>query len=350
MSDSPALAIHALDDAAARDVWRAAQRFGLSSGHLFQTSGSSGRAKWIHLSHKAVEASCTAVNAALRSDASDVWLLALPTVHVGGAMIPHRAKLSGARVAHFHGKWDAREFLRALEVERATLTSLVPTQLYDLVQTGEQCPNSLRAVIIGGGALDDELANEARALGWPVHFTYGMTETASQVALGKDALILLPHVQARTTDEGVLELRGASLFDGHLLQDDAGKWNWETPFDGDGWFRTSDRAEIVGESLRILTIRGRVDRVVKVLGELVDLDAIEKATGLVVVTVPDERTGARLVAVGTEREPLESAVAAWNANCQGFQRLEARSVPDIPRTALGKVRRAVLQAMLMTTR
>lgn len=339
------LNIHSADDVTAREVWRGAQSVGITSGHFFQTSGSTGGPKWVHLSQAAIEASARAVNEKLGCDSNDVWGLALPTHHVGGAMIGERARLSGSGVKRFEGKWDAGGFVEFVERKGVTLTSLVPTQLHDLVQAGMKAPDSLRAVIVGGGALDGNLEQPARELAWPVYVTYGMTETASQVALGREELEILPHFECRVEESGRLWLKGKALFSSYLSQDEDGRWQKECPIDSDGWFRTNDRAELASGSLRI---SGRSDDVVKVLGELVDIAAIERATGLIVIALPDDRKGHRLVACGEDAVLLETAVEQWNSGCQGYERLEGQVVDIIPRSLLGKVQRGKLSDYLKT--
>ncbi len=127
------------------------------------TSGTSGAYKLVALSKKALLASAEAVNLHLRATSSDVWLSVLPTFHVGGLGILARASLSGARVVS--AQWDARDVVDLVAVEQVSLASLVPAQVSDLVAARLEAPSSLRAVVVGGGALRDELYREARALG-----------------------------------------------------------------------------------------------------------------------------------------------------------------------------------------
>jgi o-succinylbenzoate---CoA ligase len=139
-------------------------------GHVWlATSGTTGALKLTALSKRALLASAAAVNRHLQSDDRDVWLCVLPTFHVGGLGIYARAFLSGARVVT--SGW-----------EDVTLASLVPAQVTDLVRDRVEAPPSLRAVVVGGGALSEELYAAARALGWPLLPSYGMTECCSQVA------------------------------------------------------------------------------------------------------------------------------------------------------------------------
>ena len=63
-----------------------------------------------------------------------------------------------------------------------THTSLVPTQVHDLVKADLRAPETLKAIVVGGGHLDAATGRLARTLGWPVLASYGMTEAASQIA------------------------------------------------------------------------------------------------------------------------------------------------------------------------
>ncbi|HEU4888396.1 MAG TPA: AMP-binding protein, partial [Thermoanaerobaculia bacterium] len=183
-------------------------------GHLWlATSGTTGALKLAALSKEAMLASAAAVNRHLEASASDVWGSVLPSFHVGGLGIFARAFLSGGRVVR--RSWDAQTFAADREM---TLASLVPAQVSDLVRLRLPSPANLRAVVVGGGALLDAHYCDARALGWPLLSSYGMTETCSQVAtatLASPELMLLDHLEARTEPDGCLAFRGASLFTGY---------------------------------------------------------------------------------------------------------------------------------------
>lgn len=114
---------------------------------------------------------------------------------------------------------------------------------------------------------------------------------------------------------------------------------WEDP-KSDGWLRTGDRAEINGRDLRLL---GRVDDLVKIRGELVDLGALERAlqsrvsSGLVRIdTHPDARNGFTLRVVAENPATADEARAALDV-FPAFARPESVETGPIPRTALGKI-------------
>jgi len=118
--------------------------------------------KFVALSKNALLSSAESVNCHLASISQDVWLNALPYFHVGGLGVLARAFLKKSKVVSFEGKWDPKAYYNALIESSATLASLVPTQLYDLVSLSLVAPKSLRAVVIGGGRLSQELQEKAK--------------------------------------------------------------------------------------------------------------------------------------------------------------------------------------------
>lgn len=326
---------------------------------FFRTSGSTGTPKWIGHRRAALLASARAVNTHLHADASSCWALALPWRHVGGFGVLARVREAGCRLTILPGKWNPAEAVERLAREKVTHLPLVPTQVHDLVAAGLRAPRDLRAVVVGGGILPRSTGRAARALGWPVLPSYGMTETASQIATLRPDLLHLPYEtgpldlidpwEAGTTGDGRLEVRGPSLFEGTLVPEGSG-WKYEKRR-GER-FVTSDIGSAGG---RTLTVAGRADTLVKILGELVDPVAAEAELlaaadlppgAAAVVAVPDERAGARLVlAHGPELDPrqAETLIAAYNARCPGFRRIVAAvAFPEIPKSPLGKPLRALL--------
>ena len=309
------------------------------------TSGTGGVLKLVALSRNALEASARAVNSHLAVGRGDVWINPLPLFHVGGLGIVVRACLSDVPW-HRSGPWNPEHFVRTAEACRATLSSLVPAQVHDLVRLRLAASPKLRAVIVGGAALDESLRTRAEALGWPLLASYGLTEACSQVATADPRaadstwLPLLGHMQARTDDAGILELHGSSLLTGWMIFDGAPA-RWEDP-KRDGWYRTTDRAELRGRLLRVL---GRSDDLLKIRGELVDVASLERAlqarvpSGLVCVrAVPDARNGFILHVVAESSEAAKEAAAASEV-FPPFARPQTVEVGAIRRTASGKIMR-----------
>jgi len=320
---------------------------------VFQSSGSAGEARLVCHSRAGLLASARAVNAHLGAQNEDVWLCALPVHHVAGLGIYSRAFCSGSRVYDFEGKWDAARFAARCAACEASLVSLVPTQVFDLLQAGCRCPQALRAVLVGGGRLDPRIEAGARALGWPLQRTYGLSEAGSQVATQRgEHLIVLPHLEAAIGAGGCLKLRGDSMAHGYLSADGSGGWQFELCLDADGWFQTDDLVELDGRQLRFLA---RASSRVKVLGELVDIDALERALlqsvpagwEVALIDVPDPRSENALVlafSAALRRDELQPLIQAFNATVAGFERIaRAVEIDAIQRGALGKIRRGELR-------
>ncbi len=325
---------------------------------LFQTSGSSGTPKWIALSKTALQLSAAAVNRHLLVDEAACWGLTLPLHHVGGFGVVARSHEAACRLAGFIGKWDATRFSEWCAASSVTHVSLVPTQVFDLVKAGLKAARSLRVVVVGGGRLEEATGRAARALGWPVLASYGMTETGSQIATQPPQLLGSPYQPAplplldiwevAEDGEGRLRVAGPALFSGTVTEGGGGRaWH---PRTGD-WHATGDRVLVDG---RQLTPLGRMDSVIKVLGELVDPEAVErelislsreelKAGTFAVVAIPDERAGHRLVpvfeqAVGAEL--IARTLESYARIAPGFRRLAEPVIVDaIPRSELGKIKR-----------
>ncbi len=339
------------------------QAHGAQGWCLFQTSGTEGQRKWVALTKAAMLISARAVNAHFTVTVADHWLLALPLWHVGGFGILARAFAADVPVETLSGKWDAKAFAFKAEETGATLTSLVPTQVFDLVSAGIAAPKNLRVVLVGGGALSPEVRQAALKLGWPVRTTYGMTETASQVAsevAEGGRMEVLPIWEPETDDEGVLTIRGQALAKGYASHEGS-EWRWE-PIEAEKGLRTRDRVELTREDGRcFLRFTGRQSGIVKILGELVALGPIQQriealrlelqiiAGDAVVCDLPDERAGSRLVLAVGGMPAVDAARLreALNLHLRAFEQLQSVvALAQIPRGDLGKVRLEELRSLL----
>jgi acyl-coenzyme A synthetase/AMP-(fatty) acid ligase len=113
-------------------------------------------------------------------------------------------------------------------------------------------------------------------------------------------------------------------------------------------FQTADRGEVRDG---LLTIKGRDSDFVKILGEGVSIAALEtklchffKSSSAAVIATSDERRGFFLHAYIEETSSTKIEVLQWNQQCNPVERLETlQVVAHLPRTALGKVNKAVLR-------
>lgn len=351
---------HRGEDAGGLADWAAGQ--GMKGMCFFQTSGSEGAPKWVALPKEAFLISGRAVNEHFAVTADDVWLIALPLHHVGGFAILARAHLSRSRVVRDESRWHPQGFVELCAREGTSLVSLVPAQVHDLVREKLRCPPRLRAAIIGGGGMSRDLALAARALGWPVFQSYGMTEAASQIAtqpycesLDHESLRILPHWQVLVDEAERLALSGPALAQGYASRQTEGSWKWQ-PLGLE--LVTRDHVRLwESDGHRWLAFVGRESGFVKILGELVHLAPLQarlEALALrhevsqvpVIAAVPDARRETRLVLVA-EDAPGASLIEAFNTASEPLCQLsEVVRILRIPRSPLGKVNAAALHALL----
>lgn len=320
--------------------------------HIWLTSSGTsspdkGSIKWVALSKQAFLVSALAVNQHIGSVARDIWLNSLPIFHVGGLSIFARAFLSGAKVESLSlKKWNPRAFLERVYETKATLTSLVPTQVFDLVELNASSPPLLRAVFVGGGALSDSVYAAACKLGWKLLPTFGMTECASQIATASfdsPELQILPHIQCTVSKEGLLQIKSESLLTGYL-EISHQRFVFCDPRQ-EGVFTTEDKCLIEGNTLRFL---GRIHDWIKIGGENVSVFYLEqyfeklkpKECEAVLLASEDNRLGAIIALAVTKKDSckIQLAVDRFNQTVLPYERIrKVHIVEKIPRNALGKV-------------
>ncbi|MFL6065834.1 MAG: AMP-binding protein [Friedmanniella sp.] len=315
---------------------------------VVSTSGSTGRPKGVLLSATAVTAAAAATHERL-GGAGD-WVLALPPHYVAGLMVLARALVAGTQAHPVAADLsDLPDAVPRLQGRR--YLSVVPTQL----ARGLRRPavaDALRAfdaVLVGGGALPEPLAEAAARAGIAVVTTYGMSETCGGCVYDGRPL---PGVDVRLAADGRVSLHGPVLFSGYRRRPDL-----TAAALVDGRLVTADRARWDGDRLVVL---GRVDDVVVSGGMNVDLAEVERqvrswsgldGADVAVVGIPDPEWGTAVVAVVEQSGWREGAVDALRehlrARLPGYaapRRLVGR-VP-LPRTSSGKIDRLRIVADL----
>ncbi|MFB2686190.1 o-succinylbenzoate--CoA ligase [Shewanella mangrovisoli] len=242
--------------------------------NVILTSGSSGfpKAAVHHLANHIANAE--GARSLIPLITGDAWLLSLPLFHIGGLAILNRCALVAATVV----LPDPTLPLQA-QIERDGLThaSLVPTQLLNLLADKQASLKSIKALLLGGGAISVDLLKQLEQRHIASFTSYGMTEMGSQITTGpalSDGTSgkLLPGRELKIVD-GVIWVRGDCLFMGYLT--DKGI---EKPLDAEGWFYTKDRGE--WDANGNLKILGRVDNMFISGGENIQPEEIEAALKL----------------------------------------------------------------------
>lgn len=267
---------HPRHSQAAERITKELSASGLKSHFLIFSSGTtSADLKGYALSREALLANARAVNEHFELNSSDVWGLSLPPFHVGGLSVLARAWLLGTSVVDL-GPWKPQEWVKDLIEKKVTITTVVPTQIYDLIHYQLQAPSSLKYLIVGGDYLSSDLEKRALELNWPVIRTFGMTEVCSQLASGKTPLApmkILPIHQVKI-QQGCLKVKSASLFTLQFkLKDQLQLLPLQDFCDEEGFYLTQDLAEVSGQNFRPL---GRRDDQIKISGKLISLNSLKE--------------------------------------------------------------------------
>ncbi|ELY69287.1 class I adenylate-forming enzyme family protein [Natrinema versiforme] len=338
------------------------------------TSGTSGEPKAVRLTVGNLVASATASAFRLGVDPSDRWLCCLPMYHMGGLAPVIRSVLYGTTVV-IQREFGPESTARALAEHDATGVSLVPTMCKRLLDAGWEPTDALRFVLLGGAPASDDLLERCRDAGVPVSPTYGMTETASQIAtatpaetaahegtvgqplLFTDVSILEDGEPVAPGEPGDLVVSGPTVTPGYLDEEaTAAAFGARGLHTGDIGYRDSDG--------RLWILNRRSDRIVTG-GENVDpgevvaaLESHPRVDAAAVVGLADEEWGERVAAlVVPDSEPNSSnggslEPRSLRAHCDdrlaGFKCPKTIAIADaLPRTASGTVDRDAVRERLL---
>ena len=335
---------------------------------LLFTSGTTGDPKAVTLQMRNVLASAvsSAFRLGLRRD--DRWLVSLSLHHTGGITPVYRMPLYGMAVVLCE-EFEAGTTADCIEAHDATAVSLVPTMLRRMLESRGTLADSLRVVLLGGAPASEELIDRCRNYSVPVFPTYGMTETASQIAtagpeeafdhpgtvgrplLWTELTVVGDDDPAPAGETGEFVVSGPTVTPGYYGDPEA----TEAAFGPHG-LRTAD----VGyrdEDGRLYVLNRRDDRILTG-GE--NVDPGEVATVLrdhpdvrdaAVVGLDDPEWGERVSALVVPEGDAAPERDELDAHCR--ERLAAFKVPKsvvfaeaLPRTVSGTVDREAVRARL----
>jgi o-succinylbenzoate---CoA ligase len=343
------------------------------------TSGTAGAPKVVELGADAIRWSALATSAALEAGPGDRWLCCVPVHGVAGLAVLARAWHTGLPV-EVHERFDPAAVGAA--AGRATLVSLVPAMLRRLLAAGEEA-SRFRRVLLGGGPVPADLAEEAQDRGVGLVRTYGLTETfggmahdghplpgaevrigglwttgASPSGVGLPSRFGGPAIGGRGSGvpgpegepdpEGEILVRGPMLFRRYRGDPDRTAAALR-----DGWLHTGDLGR-VGPDGRLVVL-GRLDDLVVSGGVNVHPDEVEAVLathpGVAEVAVAgraDPEWGQRVAAFVVPRDParpptLEELRAFTRERLAAAKApRELVLVPALPRGPSGKLLRRLL--------
>jgi len=317
---------------------------------LVPTSGSGGAPRAAILTAGNVAAAVRASAARLGTSRGDRWLLVLPLFHVGGLAILWRMAAAGGTVV-LHERFDAARVAAALRRGEVTIASLVPTMLHRVLALGGPSYPGTR-VLLGGAAAAPELVDRAFAAGLVPLPTYGMTETASQVATVDPRRAWEERRTVGRPLEGVTVTIAPAT--GEILVDGP------TVFVGyagasprRGPHRTGDRGEL--DLAGRLVVTGRVDRMIVSGGENVVPERVEAVLSAhpavedaAVVGLPDPEWGEVVAALVVAPPAARDEIDAWCRDRLGRAGVprRLRFATELPLLPNGKIDRASVRARL----
>jgi O-succinylbenzoic acid--CoA ligase len=228
-----------------------------------ETSGSTGKAKLIGIRRNQMIASARLSGEVLGLRKNDQALVCLSTEYIAGIMMLVRGFVLGMDLTIINPAANPLE--QFSQDEHFDFTALVPLQLYEIFSKAKKklaVLNRMKAIIVGGAPVNFTLEKKIQLIKAPVYSTYGMTETASHIALkrlnGKektDYYKVLPGTEISTDNRNCLTIKSAVT-------------NGET-------LVTNDLAEIISpEAFKWL---GRIDNVINSGGFKVQTEKVERA-------------------------------------------------------------------------
>jgi len=234
-----------------------------------KTSGSTGKPKKLQLSRQQILASAQTTNTFFQLNSKDHFLVCMNTRMIAGVMMLVRALEAKASITVIEPTGNPLESYKSYNskgnVGDCNFTAMVPLQIENILSSKSKDSlrvlNKMKAVLVGGGPINDALLTQIQNLECPVYHTYGMTETVSHIALKRlngdqktNYYQTLPNV--------------------HIKQNEAGCLMINAPMTNNKWITTNDKVQMLGDTK--FTWLGRVDFVINSGGIKIQAEALEK--------------------------------------------------------------------------
>ena len=340
------------------------------------SSGTTGTAKGVMLTHRNVAANVVQAAGALRTGPGDRVIAVLPFFHIYGlTVLMNIAWSEGAAVVPLP-RFELATFLRTLQDQGITAAYVVPPIVLALAKhpmVDDYDLSALTFVLSGAAPLDGDLASAcARRLGCPVVQGYGMTEMspvshttyrdATDTPPGSIGNVI-PSTECRLVDvvtgvdlgpdkTGELLVRGPQVMRGYLGHPEA----TDATVDAEGWLHTGDLASV--DEHGNWYIVDRVKELIKYKGYQVppaELEAILLThagvadAAVVGVRGPDgeEYPQAFVVTASGASVGTEELMEFVAGQVAPYKKIRAVHFVDaIPKSASGKILRKELRAAL----
>jgi len=277
---------------------------------ISRTSGSTGKPKEIHLRKEAMRNSARMTNDFFDLRPGKTALLCLPATYIAGKMMLVRAIVGGFQLLSVEP--HANPFTSVNE--HIDFTAITPYQLTYSAETLKT--KDIKSIIVGGGHVNNQLEKTAETIPAELYETYGMTETASHVALrcfnGKyksQVFTALKGVMIQQDERGCLIINAPHLSDTQLV--------------------TNDIVEIVGKNN--FRWMGRADSVINSGGIKVFPEQVEKKLEqqiqqpFFIASMPDAILGQKVILVLESEDP--DALQKLQSRKNLFSMLDKYEIP-----------------------
>jgi acyl-CoA synthetase (AMP-forming)/AMP-acid ligase II len=351
---------------------------------LMYTAGTTGFPKGVMLSHNSFAVYVLENVTPADPELEEKNILTVPLYHVAGiqAMM---AAIYGGRTLVMERQFDASEWMKLVEKEKANRAMMVPTMLKQLMEHPDFAKHdlsSLKVITYGAAPMPLEVIKRALDVFPGVSFinAFGQTETASTITtLGPEDHIIsgteeekerklrrlssigrpMSDVEMKIVDEDGCELpagqvgeivaRGPRVMTGYWKDEE----KTEKTIDKDGWVHTSDMGYRDEDGYFYLA--GRATDMIIRAGENISPEEVEavlrtypKVEEAAVIGIPDEEWGeqprAIVVLKQGEVATAEEIMEYCREGLASFKR--PRSVvfvDELPRNQMGKILRRVLR-------
>lgn len=302
---------------------------------IVHTSGSTGKPKPIVVEKKRMEASAAATCDFLGLKGGDTALLCMPLDYIAGKMVVVRSIVRGMKLISVEP--SSRPF--ATLSESPDFAAVTPMQVFETMKDARELSlmKGVRQLIIGGGAINADMAAMLRTFPNAVWSTYGMTETLSHVAMRR--------LSGDNASEWYTPLNGVKV-----SSDPRGCLVIDAPAVCPEKLTTNDIAQVECDGAEVrFKIIGRADNTICSGGIKIQAEEVERLLAdklvrpFVVTWTPDAKLG-QAVTLVIEANGAAIDIDAIKEICRDalpkywIPRVY-KIVDQIPRTETGKLRR-----------
>ncbi len=297
-----------------------------------QTSGSTGMPKRIKVSKQRMMYSAAGTCRALNLKAGNVALLCMNLQYIGAKMMVVRALVAGLELVVREASGKPLTDVP----QRIDFAAFVPMQIFECLKDNLQKERlqNISNVLVGGGALADDVLAELRTFPNRIFSTYGMTETLSHIALmqvsgAKASGVYTPMwgIELSLSPRGTLIIQNENLLDAPL--------------------ETNDLAELYPDgTFRIL---GRADNVINSGGVKIQTEELEQLLrphlpfAFAIGSQADNKFGEIVVLLSTKAVNINDLKGHLPAYYLPKKNIV---VPQIPLTETGKIDRGRIKKLL----